>query len=161
MAAPNITYPPTAGTFATFGQAGAQSANAPTAGLPADQMTALIAAFSGTATAIAPFASTSVESSHIAKNSGGALYSAGAVVGQSSGFLLIMDSVGVPSPGSVLPKWSFPIGSNMVTGYYSERWPAPLLMSNGIVLLFSVATSPLIYTPATGLNQVIFMGQFL
>lgn len=91
----------------------------------------------------APVCSAVLETSHVLKASSGQLLSLSAVIGATSGYLMLFDVTTVPADGPVLPKWTQYIASSGGAGTLTQRWAPgpPLYFASGIVVVFS-STGP-------------------
>ncbi len=87
------------------------------------------------------------EAGHLLKTGSGILCALTAVVGATSGYLLVFDAVACPSNGAVTPIWFAPVYSNGTNGAAYVAWPsgAALPAATGIAACFST-TGPFTMT---------------
>ena len=99
-------------------------------------------------TGVAPVSTAnSSQTSLILKNSAGNLYDLNVTTGSTAGYVEVFNSSTVPSTGTVSPALCFSLAANstLILAWHSS----PLYFSNGIVVVFSSASTCATYTASS------------
>lgn len=98
-------------------------------------------------------ASQSVEAFHVISTVPASLSRIDAVIGGTSGYLMLFDSTSVPSNGSVTPAWARAILSDGSEGGDTMSFDPPIQFSTGLIAVFS-STGP--FTKTASVTAAFF-----